>query len=336
MDRSSLNRMLFALGLLVSISVIGVIGFVLIEGYDPVQALYMTIITMSTVGFGWDQPPSESGKIFSVFLIVLSAGTFLYAISTITTFILEGEIQYIFNRYQVNKKVARLKNHIILCGLGRNGREAALELIRQDKPFVVIDSDQEVLEEFVREEKNVLVIQGDATHEEILESANIMEASGLITSLSTDAENVYITLTARGMNPQLNIVARASQESSIPKLKRAGANSVIIPNLIGGRKMTNVLTRPALNEFVELITGEGNPNLHLEVILCADHKHLVGETLADLHIRSRTGVLVLGFKRGNKPVELNPPARDKIREEDRLFLMGTDEELKKFKELYLQ
>ena len=336
MDRSSLNRMLFALGLLVSISVIGVVGFVVIEGYDPLQALYMTIITMSTVGFGWDEPPSEEGKIFSVFLIVLSAGTFLYAISTITTFILEGEIQYIFNRYQVNKKVSRLKNHIILCGLGRNGREAALELIRQGKEFVIIDSNHEVLEEFIREEKNVLVIEGDATHEEILESANILQASGLISSLSTDAENVYVTLTARGMNPQLNIVARASQESSIPKLKRAGANSVIIPNLIGGRKMTNVLTRPALNEFVELITGEGNPNLHLEVILCADHKYLVGKTLAELHIRSRTGALVLGFKRGNKSVELNPPATDKIREEDRLFLMGTDDELKKFKELYLE
>ena len=327
--------MLFAIGLLMSISVLGTIGFMLIEGYELLQAIYMTVITMSTVGYGWDEIPSQGGKVFSVFLIIISAGTFLYAISTITSFILEGEIRNIFNRYQVNKKVARMKNHIIICGLGRNGREAARELIRQGRNFLVIESNEQVVEEFVKEIGEILVVRGDATHEEILDQANIKEAEGLVSTLSTDAENVYITLTAREMNPKLKIVARASHEYSISKLKRAGANQVIVPNLIGGKKMADMLTRPALVEFVDLISGASNPNLHLEEFMCDGHSKLLGKTLAELKIRSKSGVLVLGMKRGGDPIELNPQAKARIRQGDRLFVLGTDEQLETFRSIFL-
>lgn len=332
---SSIRRIMQALTFLLGTTIIGIGGFISIEGYELIDAIYMTVITMSTVGFGTIGDLSSEGKMFSVLLIIISTSTFLYAITTITTFVIEGEFRQAFNRYQVSQKVTKLSNHIIICGLGRNGREAAHELIRQNQKFVVIEQEEDVIARFNSEFQEILAIRGNATHEEILENANIHQARGLISSLSTDAENVYIALTAREMNPKLHIVARASHESSISKLKRAGANRVIVPNLIGGRKMANMLTRPALVEFLDLVSGEGNSDLHLEGILCKNHPGIIGKTLAELHIRSRTGVLVLGFKRGQQKVELNPPVQDKIREEDRLFVMGTDEQLAAFRKLFL-
>ncbi|RMG71016.1 MAG: potassium channel protein [Bacteroidetes bacterium] len=332
---SSIRQLVQASALLLFTSLFGTIGFVLIEGYTLVDAIYMTIITMSTVGFGTIRDLTTEGKIFSIFLIIISAGTFIYAITTITTFVVEGEIRQVFNLYQVNRKVAKLKNHIIICGLGRNGSEAAAELLRQGQPFVIVESNQAVIADF-RQHHDVLIVKGDATQEDVLEEANIQAARGLVTALSTDAENVYITLTARGMNSRLYIVARASQEASISKLRRAGANRVIVPNMMGGRKMVNLITRPALVEFVDLISGTGPTNLHLEDIPCAPYPKLLGSTLAELHIRSHTGVLVLGLKRGDHPVELNPRASEPLRGEDRLFVLGTDEQHAAFRSRYLE
>ena len=332
----SVQKILFAVSLLAGTSMIGTIGYVMIEDYEVLDAIYQTVITMSTVGFGTVTELSPGGKVFSILLIIMSAGIYLYAITTITTFVIEGEVQQLFNRYKANKIVQKLSNHIIICGLGRNGREAAIELIRQKQTFVVVERDQGVIDDFMQtHEEEILAIKGDATHEEVLEQANIHKARGLISSLSTDAENVYITLTARQMCPHLQIAARASHESSISKLKLAGANKVIVPNLIGGRKMANMITRPALNEFIELVSGEGNPNLHLEVFDCNNLPQLVGKTLAELGIRAKTGVLVLGKKHANRAVELNPTARDKIESNDKLFIMGTTQQLADFKKEFL-
>ncbi|MEM7658824.1 MAG: potassium channel protein [Bacteroidota bacterium] len=331
---SSIRKIAQALLFLLGTSLVGVVGFSVIEGYELLDAIYMTAITMSTVGFGVIGELSPAGKMFMVFMIIISAGTFVYAITTLTTFVIEGEIRQVFNRYQVNQKVAKLEDHIIICGLGRNGREAAIELLHQGQEFVVIDKHQEVIEEFRSEVQDILAVLGDATHEEILERANIRSARGLVSSLSTDAENVYIALTAREMNPEMEIVARATSESSISKLKRAGANRVIVPNLIGGRKMANMLTRPALVEFVDLITGEGNPDLHLEEIVCRENTQLVGKTLAELNVRSKTGAVIVGYKRGDSRIELNPPAREPLAADDRLFLMGNDQQIEAFKEAF--
>jgi len=331
----SLRRILQAVALLFITLLFGVIGFILIEGYSLVDALYMTVITMSTVGFGTLRELSQEGKLFAVLLIVISAGTFVYAVTTITTFVVEGEIRQVFNLYQTTKKVAKLSQHYIICGLGRNGREAALEFLRQGYPFVIIEMDPEVIEDFGHLHPDTLIIKGDATHEDVLEQANIHSSKGLISSLSTDAENVYITLTARGMNPHMKIVARASHENSINKLKRAGANQVIVPNLIGGRRMANQMTRPTLMEFIDLISGEGNPDLHLEDVEVTNHPRLVGKTLAELKIRSETGVLVLGFKRGDQAIELNPNARMPLADGDQLFIMGNEAQLGNFRKRFL-
>ncbi len=331
----SLRRMLFAIGLLLFLLLIGALGFNLIEELPFLESVYMTVITMSTVGFGTIGELSQEGMIFTIVLIILSAGTFLYAVSTITTFVIEGEIQNIFYQFRINKKVSKLKDHIIICGLGRNGREAALELLRQNHPFVIIEKSEETIKDFLEHHEGILAVQGDATQEDELEKAEIAQASGLISALSTDAENVYITLTARTLNPRIKIVARASNESTISKLKRAGANEVIVPNLIGGRKMANLLTRPALMEFVEMVSGEGSSHFHLEIFTCAHHASLVGKTLAELNVRSRTGATIIGMKSGKQHVELNPPANKILEPEDKLFVLGEDKQIEVFKNIYL-
>jgi voltage-gated potassium channel len=331
----SLRRMYIAIGFLTGLLILGSLGFAIIEDLSPLQAVYMTVITMSTVGYGTIGDLSQAGMVFAIVLIISSAGTFLYAVSTITTFVIEGEIRNIFQQYRVNKKVSKLKDHIIICGLGRNGREAALELDRQNQSFVIIEKSEEIIKDFMDHHEGILAIQGDGTHEDVLEEAGIEHASGLISTLSTDAENVYITLTARTMSPRIQIVARASNESTISKLKRAGANEVIVPNMIGGRKMANLLTRPALMEFVEMVSGEGSSHFHLEIFTCAHHEGLIGKTLAELNVRSRTGATIIGLKSGKRHVELNPPANKVLEPEDKLFVLGEDKQLEWFKKIYL-
>lgn len=330
-----LRRILISVILLLGISAGGVVGYMWVEGYTLTDAVYMTAITMSTVGYGTIGELSTEGKMFSVALILASAGTFVYAITTLTTFLVEGEMRHIFSQITVNRKVNRLRNHIIICGLGRNGREAAIELLRQHSPFVIIETNQGVIDEFVQTYEQALTIHGDASHEDVLEVAGIRQARGLISSLSSDADNVFITLTARELNPGLRIVARASHESTISKLRRAGASEVILPNLIGGRKMANMITRPALMEFVELISGEGSPDLHLEEISCRNHAKFLGHTLQELGIRAQTGVLVLGRKRGTGNIELNPSVHESLTDEDYLFVMGNEAQFRHFRELYL-
>lgn len=332
----SLQRIILSISLLIIVTFVGILGFAFIEGYSWLDSTYMTIITMSTVGFGTLEELSPAGKLFSISLIIISAGTFVYGVTTITTFIVEGEVQSIFHRYKNSRKVSKLTNHIIICGLGRNGREAAMELLRQNHPFVIIEADERVIDDFYAHHKEkILMVLGDATQEDILEKANIRSAKGLVSSLATDAENVYITLTAREMNPSLNIVARASQETTISKLKKAGANEVIIPNVIGGRRMVNLITRPSMMEFIDLVTGEGNTDLFLEDVLCDDYPALVGKSLSELQLRSHTGVSVIGLKRANGYIYLNPPPHKPIERNDRLYVLGSESQLKKFKETYL-
>ena len=333
-NRISLKRIYYSVFLIVGVSLIGIVGFMLLEKYSFIDAMYMTAITMSTVGFGLITDLSLSGKVFSIFLIVISAGTFVYAITTITTFVVEGEIRDVFSKYRIQRKVEKLSNHTIICGLGRNGREAAIELIWQKQPFVIIEENPEIIQAF-QAEYDCLIVEGDATREDILEKANIKEASGLLSALSSDAENVFITLTAREMNPTLKIVSRASGEATISKLKRAGANKVILPHIMGGRRMANLITRPALVEFIDTITGQGNPDMHIEDILCRNHPSLVGKTLSELKIRTRTGVAVIGIKKENRMLEMNVNADTILEEGDQLYVLGNSAQLSDFHKHFL-
>ncbi len=336
LNNKAVRKLMVALGLLMGTLTFGVVGFMALEGYSVVDSFYMTIITMSTVGFETlDGGLSTGGKIFVSFLIVSAIGVFLYVINTITTFVVEGEIQTIFKGYRVNKEINKLHDHVVVCGLGRNGHQAVLELAAEGIPFVVVEVDEDVIAKFVESHPNVLVYKGDATEEETLRAVNIAKAKGVISALADDASNVYVTLSIRQLNPTVPVVARAAVESTISKLKVAGATRVVLPNKLGGRKMARVLTRPALIDFIDLITGQGNFNMNLEEIDCMEGGEYLGKTLRELDIRSKTGALVLGSQYPDGHFELNPSADLKLVAGLKLFVIGKKESLDLFRKEFL-
>lgn len=326
------RRFLSAVALLAFTLVFGIVGFHFIEGYSLLDSTYMTVITMSTVGFEvlGGQGFSPSGKLFVIFLIIFTLGLFTYTVSTITSFMVEGEVRNLFRGYRLYKEINKIRDHIVICGLGRNGRQAAIELMAEKVPFVAIESNQDVITNFLEEYPNSLVIKGDATEEDMLRHANIEHAKGAICALADDAANVFVTLSIRQLNGKLPVVARASNESTIKKLEFAGASRVILPNVLGGRQMAKVLTKPALMDFVDLVTGRGQFHLNLEMIECQGRQKIVGKTLAELHIRSRTGVLVLGLQDGMGDFQMNPDVNKPIRNDEKLFVIGTNEQIATF------
>lgn len=336
LNKKIVRRFLTSLGLLGMALSIGVAGFHWFEGYDLLDSAYMTVITMSTVGYEvlGENGLSDEGKIFTIFLIIFTIGVFAYTITTITTFIVEGEIKNIVKGYRVNKEINKIRNHIVVCGLGRNGRQAVLELLHENVPFVVIENDQAVIDEFSAEFPNALILKGDATDEDSLINANIKFARGAISALANDAANVFVTLSIRQLHPTLPLVSRASNESTIKKLQIAGANKVVLPNVLGGRQMAKVLTKPGLMDFVDLVTGQGQFHLNLEMFDCTGNPKMIGKTMIELQIRSRTGVLVLGLQDAEGQFKMNPDANQKILENEKLFLIGTDEQIKTFWEVY--
>jgi len=331
-NNKALGRVLFALGLLGATLAGGILGFMSIEGYSLIDGFYMTVITMSTVGYETlDGGLSDSGKVFTAFLIVSTIGIFLYVINTITTFVVEGEIRNIFKGYRVNKEISKLSDHIIICGLGRNGRQAVRELSAEGVPFVVIESNEDVVNKSHETHPDVLVLQGDATEEESLKAAALDKAAGVITALADDASNVYVTLTIRQLSPKIPVVARASNENAISKLKVAGATRVILPNKLGGRKMARVLTKPALVDFIDLITGQGKFDMNLEEVDCQEGGSYLGKTLSQLDIRSKTGALILGTQHADGHFELNPGADLRMEAGLKLFVIGKEEQLDAFR-----
>ena len=227
------RKLYYALSLLVIIILVGVFGFRIIEDYSFGEAFYMTIITVSTVGFNEVRPLTSEGRVFTAFLIIFSFGTFAYAVTSITFYVLGGEFNKYFKDLRINKKVDKISNHTIICGYGRNGKQAVSELNSHHQPYVLVEQNSVVLEE-IRDTHEIPFVEGDATLDKTLERAGISRARALITTLPKDADNMFVVLTAREMNPNLLIITRASEENSDKKLRRAGADNVIMPDKIGG------------------------------------------------------------------------------------------------------
>ncbi len=336
-SKSPLKKLWVALALLLLCLFLGVIGFMWIEGYNLLDAIYMTVISVSTVGYGivGNKEFSDLGKIFVILLMIFSAGAFVFAVTTLTTFVVEGELRRLINKMRFKRKINNMENHIIICGLGRAGRECALELKRQGKPFIVIEKNAESLEDFIHFYPECVYILGDATLEEVLKEANIMKAIALISALPNDAENVFIALTARSMNADIEIIARAEHEYNMRKLQKAGANHVILPNLIGGRRMVNLITRPGLIEFVELISGETDSDIHLETFECRDIPLFHHKKLKEVEIRTKTGVIIVGRKPAHGPTDIYPGPETVLYPNDRIILLGGKKEFQLFREIFL-
>ena len=316
----------------------GIFGYKILEGYDFVEAVYMTVITISTVGFKEIHPLSKEGMIFTGVLIIFSLGFFGYFITSVTRLFIDGEYKKMVKTYYRNKKIKKLKNHVIICGFGRNGRQATIELLKINKNVIVIDNNKDILNKNINEEivknKNFTFVRGDASHEESLFEANINNAKALITTLPNDAENLLIILTSRDINSRMTIISRASDEHSYSKLKRAGADNVIMPDIVGGSRMAKLVSKPDTMEFLEMIMLKEGVDVNLEEIRCDDLAScFVDSTISDLDIRKKTGANIIGLKLGNGEYLFNPSSKIKLKQEDKLFVLGAVEQVNKLKKL---
>ncbi len=298
---------------------VGTLGYHLIEGWSVFEAFYMTIITLSTVGFGEIHPLSESGRLFTMFLILGGVGVAIYVFSMVTEAVVSGQLQELLGRRRLEHKIEALKGHYIICGYGRIGRHIC-RIIAKEVPFVIIENDPEAIKEI--EKEGFIYVEGDATHEDVLKKAGIERAKGLVGVLRSDADNVYVTLTARSLNPNLFIIVRADEEMVVRKLERAGADKVISPYLIGARRMALTILRPAVTDFLEVATPETSLELQLEEVSIRANSDLVGKKLIESGIRQFSGAIILAVRKVTGEMIFNPPPEYILEEDDTLVALG--------------
>ncbi|MBT5098969.1 MAG: potassium channel protein [Polaribacter sp.] len=327
---SRIHKTLF---LVFSIILLGVAGYMILSDYSFVDALYMTVITITTVGFGEVQPFTPEEKIFTVFLILTSITVFGYAVSTFSEYLVSGKLFEQFKHRKVEKKIKSLKGHTIVCGFGRNGKQAILKLKNYNQQFVVVEKDKEIAAEL--DVNNLLNIQGDATLDETLLRAGIKNATTLITALPSDADNLFVVLTANQLNSTCKIISRASNESSYSKLKIAGASNVIMPDKLGGDHMASLVVTPDVIEFVDRLTIEGETTANLEEIAVDDlPKKYINKTILDLDLRRETGCTVIGIRTPDRDYIINPEAETALTIGSSLIVLGRPEQIIKLRELF--
>ena len=307
---------------------LGIAGFIYLQGYNLTQAFYMTIITISTVGYGEVRPLSEAGELFASFLIILNFGIFAYVLSVFSYYVINGEIFKKMHLNIIRKKIDHLQDHVIVCGYGRYGKEVSQNFIHHNMPFVVVESNPAVIEELQKSEDRILYIEDDATHDEALQRAGITKAKSLITALPDDSENLFIVLTARQLNPKLNIISRTSSYRSQRKLQLAGANHVIMPEQIGGFYMATLVSKPGATEFFSYITRESESDIEFEELRFRDMPPACkGKSIKDLHIRRLTGTNIIGFKHPDGSYIVNPGPDTVLEENSSFIVLGTREQL---------
>lgn len=328
------TKIYLAITLLVLVICTGVLGFKIISGYSWVDAIYMTVITITTVGFGEVQPLDDSSKIFTVFLILSSVVIVGYALSIITEYILSANNLDDLKRKKMQKKINSLENHTIICGYGRNGKQAAKKLMSYKKPFVIIEKNKEVIEK--NENQMLPMVFGNANEDEVLMQAGLDRASTLISALPNDADNLFVVLSARQLNRNACIISRASQETSYQKLKLAGANNVILPDRIGGDHMASLVVVPDLIEFIDNLSIGGNENVNIEEIevdKLYNTSHKV-QTIKDLDLRNKTGCTVIGFKGSDGDYIVNPEAEIKLVPHSKVIVLGRPEQIQELNSIY--
>lgn len=327
------SKLYKALILLLTVISIGVIGFMFLADLKFVDALYMTIITMSTVGFGEVIPLAPEARLFTVFLILMSVAVFGYALSVFTETLVSGQFIQQLKMKKVQKQIQELSNHTIVCGFGRNGVQAINRLKSYNKQFVVIEQDKDRIKRIEIEE--ILCVDGDATTDATLLKAGIEKAESLITALPSDADNLFVVLSARQLNKKCKIISRASKESSYGKLKIAGADNVIMPDKLGGEHMASLLVTPDVIEFVDRLTISGETSANLEEIEINNlpEKYL-NKTILDLDLRKQTGCTVIGYKTPDNDYVINPEATIALKPNSCLIVLGRPEQITKLRELF--
>lgn len=314
------RNLYICVAILLGLFLVGTGGYMVIEGWPMLDAVYMTVITVSTVGFKEVLVMSPAGRLFTISLIIVGVGFIAYSAGTIVQFMVEGQLRSILGRKKLEKQISKLHGHYIICGYGRIGTNICRELEAKPVPFVVVEHDPKCCEQLYSE--GVLYVEGDATHDETLIRAGIQHARGLVTAVTSDTSNVYITLTARGLNPDLFILSRSSDEEAETKLRRAGANKVISPYVMGASRMAQAILRPSVVDFIEIATAGKNYELQIEESRVAADSILVNKTLITSGIRKEFGVIIVGIKKGEGQMCFNPEPTTLIEAGDILITLG--------------
>ncbi len=328
--RSRLYKAIFFTGLTF---LVGIIGYFLLFGYSFIDAFYMTVITVTTVGFGEVHPFTPEEKVFTIFLILSSLFTFGYAVSSFSEYLISGDFFQQLKIKRVQKQIEQLDGHTIVCGFGRNGKQALAKLKSYKRNVVIIEKDKELIKHL--DERKVLNVEGDATSDETLLKAGINNAKFLITALPSDADNLFVVLTASQLNKKCKIISRASKESTYSKLKIAGANNVIMPDKLGGAHMASLVVTPDVIEFVDRLTIEGDTTANLEEVAIDDlPKEYLNKTILDLDLRKKTGCTVIGYKTSEEEYVINPEASLKLEAGGNLIVLGRPEQIHKLRALF--
>jgi len=328
------TRLFLALCLLWLVFLSGVLGFKFFFDYEWIDAIYMTVITITTVGFGELHPLGPLEKIFTSIFILSSIFIVGYALKVITEHILSQNNIGNLRHKKVLKKIQTLENHIVVCGYGRNGKQAVQKLIAYNKPFVIVERDEEVVERFENDE--ILFVQGDASEDDILVQAGIEKATTLISALPSDADNLFIVLSARQINKDLKIISRATEESSYKKLKLAGADNVIMPDKIGGDHMASLVVVPDLVEFLDNLTVSGEQDsINVEQVpfekVCPDG---IEHAISELDVRKKTGCSIIGYRSSKGEYIVNPEPSLVVEKGSKLILIGRPNQIESLKQLY--
>jgi len=317
---SAQRRLFFSVLALIGVFVVGTGGYVLLEdGIGLGDAAYMTIITISSVGYGEAWKLDSIGKVWTALVIVFGIGTASLAFSSLLTLLVSGEVRTVRGRLRMQAKIDAMTNHVIVCGYGRTGSLAADDLVRKSIPVAVVESDPAVIPQI--EEAGLSFLAGDATEDETLYKAGLMRARVLIATLATDADNVYVTLTARGLRPDLRIIARAEHPGTEVKLRRAGANNVVCPQIVGAARIANLVARPHVVEFIE-VAAEG-VGLEVSEHTISAVSSFKGKSLRESDFRRRAGGMVVAIKRADGTMVFSPAPDDFIHEADTLIVIGT-------------
>ena len=324
--------MLKALFLIFFLILIGTLGFSIIEHMPPLDALYMTIITIFTVGFKEvKEPMSAAGRLFTIFIIIGGVGTVLYGFTKMSEAVYEGGVSAFLRRKKMEKELSRLKDHYIICGHGRIGRIVRERMEEEKTPFVIVDSNPEVIAE-LRASGTCLFLEGDATHEDVLLKAGIKKAKGLASLLPSDADNLYLVLTSKQISPSLFVLSKAMDDDAEKKILQIGANKVFSPYKISGLRIAQSLLRPTLVDFMDLVIRRQEISLNMEEFTLIKGCHLAGLSLRESDIRKHANVIVVAIKKPGKNIIFNPSSSETMESGDTLLVMGNEEAILTFEQ----
>ena len=321
------HKLKLSLLLLLLTILFGTFGYVLVEDMGVFEAFYMTLITISTVGFSEVRPLSVLGRSITLVIIISGISLLTYTLGQVARIFVEGELRKILGRRKLEKQIAKLRDHYVICGYGRIGNIIVGELITAHIPLVVIEQDPEAVVEL--EEQGILHLKMDATSDEALQAAGLERARGLVTAVSSDADNVFISLSAKGLRPDIFVLARASDVKNEPKLLRAGATRVVCPYQMGGRRMAEILHKPTVVDFLDKTMVNSELGLQISEALIGEKSFLVGRSVMDSHLRLDFGVIIVAIKRKGGEMVFNPGPNETFNSGDVIVVIGKGEELRK-------